>query len=63
MEQTIGAVAGHELVHASDDVEISKDVKYELQHHGDERSDKEIKARRVEKLIIEQQKEQNEKDK
>ena len=63
LEQAIGAVAGHELVHASDDVEISKDVKYELQHHGDERSDKEIKARRVEKLIIEQQKEQNEKDK
>jgi RHS repeat-associated protein len=50
-EQAIGAVAGHEIVHATDKVEIDKDIKSQMQ--GIDR-DNEVKPNKVEKKIIQQ---------
>ena len=51
-EEALGAVAGHELVHATDKKEIHKDISYEIKHNGQPRDDKEHKANYVEKCII-----------
>ena len=59
MEQAIGAVAGHEIIHASDKSEIDKDISYEMKHRRGTRKDKEVKARQVENIIIEQSKNRN----
>lgn len=42
-DEAIGAVAGHELVHASDKEEIHKDINYELAHKGRARREREEK--------------------
>jgi hypothetical protein len=57
--QAIGAVATHENVHASDKKEISKDVKYELNHNNSPRPDKEVKANQAEQKVIDAQKQKN----
>ena len=59
MEQAIGAVAGHELVHATDKDEIHEDVSYEMNNKGNSRDNKEIKPNKIEKIIIEQSKQIN----
>ena len=51
-EEALGAVAGHELVHATDKNEIHKDISYEIKHNGQPRDDKEHKANYVENCII-----------
>lgn len=53
-DQAIGAVAGHEIVHATDKTEINKDIKYELKNGGNERPDspRETKPNAVEQKII-----------
>jgi RHS repeat-associated protein len=58
MDQAIGAVAGHEIVHATDKGEINKDIKYEQENGGKERpsSQREKKPEQVEKKIIDQSK-------
>jgi len=58
LEQAIGAVAGHEGVHATDKSEINKDLKAELT--GRVRTDKEDKPNQVEQRIIDQSKKLNE---
>jgi hypothetical protein len=58
MEQAIGAVAGHEIVHATDKIEINKDLQ---ETQGKPRTDnREIKPEKVENKIIEQSKKINE---
>lgn len=52
MEQAIGAVAGHETVHATNKVEINKDIKAE--NSGTKRTDGEVKPNNIEKKIIEE---------
>ena len=62
-DQAIGAVAGHEIVHATDKVEINKDIKAELARGSQLRAReiaKEIKPNQVEQRIIEQSKKLNE---
>ena len=59
LEQAIGAVAGHEIIHATDKNEIDKDISYEMKHRRESRKDKEVKARQVENIIIEQSKNKN----
>ena len=51
-DDAIGAVAGHELVHATDKAEIHKDIKYEMEHNGQVRKDRETKPNKVETEII-----------
>ena len=51
-DDAIGAVAGHELVHAIDKAEIHKDIKYEMEHNGQVRKDRETKPNKVETEII-----------
>jgi RHS repeat-associated protein len=55
-DEAIGAVAGHEIVHATDKVEISKDLKYEYNNKGNSRPRqmREAKSEAVEKKIIEE---------
>ena len=53
-DEAIGAVAGHKLVHASDKEEIHKDIKYEMDHEGKVREDREEKPNKVESKIMEQ---------
>ena len=53
-DEAIGAVAGHELVHASDKEEIHKDIKYEMDHEGKVREDREEKPEKVENKNMEQ---------
>ena len=63
MEQAIGAVAGHEIVHATDKAEINKDLKAEMaggQQALDREKAREIKPEKVEAKIIEQSKKLNE---
>lgn len=57
-DEAIGAVAGHEIVHATDKGEINKDIKYAQEHNGAERprSQREAKSEAVEKQIIEESK-------
>lgn len=59
MEQAIGAVAGHEIVHGTDKAEINKDLKYEQANGGAQRpgSEREKKPEKVEQKIITQSKE------
>ncbi len=58
MEQAIGAVAGHEIVHATDKVEINKDLQ---ETQGKPRKDnRETKSEKVETKIIDQSKKLNE---
>jgi len=52
MEQAIGAVAGHETVHATNKGEINKDIKAE--NSGIKRTDGEVKPNNVEKKIIDE---------
>jgi len=52
MEQAIGAVAGHETVHATNKGEINKDIKAE--NSGTKRTDGEVKPNNVEKKIIDE---------
>ena len=59
LDQAIGAVAGHEIIHATDKDEIHKDISYEMNHGRATRKDKEVKARQVENIIIEQSKNKN----
>jgi hypothetical protein len=60
MEQAIGAVAGHEIVHATDKVEINKDLQAT---QGKPRKDsRETKPEKVEKKIINESKNANKKD-
>lgn len=57
-EQAIGAVAGHEIVHATDKAEINKDLKHS---QGKFRKDNaEAKPNKVESIIIDQSKKLNE---
>ena len=62
-DQAIGAVAGHEIVHATDKGEINKDLKAEqaggTQAKARETS-REIKPNQVETKIIDQSKKLNE---
>ena len=58
LDQAIGAVAGHELVHATDQEEINKDITYEMEYRKD-RVDKEVKANEIETIIINQSKQLN----
>ena len=57
-EQAIAAVAGHEIVHATDKVEINRDLKYEQTNKGKQRpaSQREAKPEQVETKIINQSK-------
>jgi hypothetical protein len=50
-DQAIGVIAGHEIVHATDKVEINKDFKYTATHEGQQRPDREVKTREVETKI------------
>jgi RHS repeat-associated protein len=62
IEQAIGAVAGHEIVHATDKKEINKDIRAEQSGglNAKERSNsKELKPNQVESKIIEQSKSSN----
>jgi len=61
MEQAIGAVAGHEIVHGTDKAEINKDLQYEQNNGGAERpgSVRELKPVKVETKIISQSKDNN----
>ena len=52
IQQAIGAVAGHESVHASDSEEIDKDLKYQKEHKKGNRKDGEKKPRKIEEQII-----------
>jgi RHS repeat-associated protein len=54
LEQAIGAVVGHEGVHATDKVEINKDLKAEMQ--GKTHVDREVKPNQIEQIIINQYK-------
>ncbi|MCL1937106.1 MAG: hypothetical protein FWF52_01760 [Candidatus Azobacteroides sp.] len=54
LEQAIGGGIGHEGVHATDKVEINKDLKAEIE--GKTRADVEIKPNQVEQTIIDQYK-------
>ena len=58
LEQAIGAVVGHEGVHATDKVEIDKDLKAEMK--GKSHTERETKPNRVEQKIIDQSKKLNE---
>ncbi len=55
LEQAIGAVAGHELVHATDAKEINRDIRHEIKN-GTPRNDREVLPNKVEQEIIEQSK-------
>nr|WP_238315358.1 RHS repeat-associated core domain-containing protein [Segatella maculosa] len=59
IEQAIGAVAGHEIVHATNRKEINKDLKYEKENKGGDRSDKETVPNKIENTIIEQSRKLN----
>jgi len=58
LEQAIGAVVGHEGVHATDKAEINKDLKAEMK--GKSHTERETKPNRVEQKIIDQSKKINE---
>jgi hypothetical protein len=60
-DEAIGAVAGHEIVHATDKEEINKDIKYAQEHEGAlrPRSQREAKAEAIEKQIMEESKKKN----
>lgn len=58
IEQAIGAVAGHEGIHATDKKEINKDLK--AQQEGKPWKEKEVKPNAVEQKIIDQSKKINE---
>lgn len=53
IDEAIGAVAGHEMVHATDKDEINKDIEYEMKHNA-ARPDCEVKPNAVENKIIQQ---------
>ncbi|MBI2420252.1 MAG: RHS repeat-associated core domain-containing protein [Ignavibacteriales bacterium] len=55
VDQVIGAVAGHEIVHATDESEINKDKQTQLK--GEERKDGEVKPKKVENKIMDELKE------
>ena len=55
-EQAIGAVAGHESVHAINKDEIHKDKEYELDNNGKARPDKEFLPNLIEQKIIKEYK-------
>lgn len=59
IEQAIGAVAGHEIVYATNRKEINKDLKYEQKNKGGARSDKETVPNKIENTIIEQSRKLN----
>ena len=59
LEQAIGAVAGHELVHGTYGNEINKDIKYELKGKEGARPDREIVPNKVEHEIIKQSRDLN----
>jgi RHS repeat-associated protein len=58
-DEAIGAVAGHEIVHATDKGEINKDIKYAQEHNGGlrPRSQREAKPEAVENQIMKESKE------
>ena len=62
-DEAIGAVAGHEIVHATDESEINKDVKVEqtgTKAQQDARDiSREVKPNQVERKIIEESKKIN----
>ena len=61
-DEAIGAVAGHEIEHATDKDNINKDIKYIQLHPGmaRPRSEREAKSEAVEKKIIEESRKLNE---
>lgn len=59
IDQAIGAVACHEIVHGTDRKEINKDLRYELKNKGGTRPNKETAPNKVENKIIEQSRELN----
>jgi len=62
LEQAIGAVAGHEGIHATDKSEINKDIKTEFgtkKQKAARAVSREIKPEAVEKKIIDQSRSQN----
>ena len=54
VDQTIGAIAGHELTHAANPIEVNKDIKFKIKHPSQERPDTEIEALKVERIICDQ---------
>jgi RHS repeat-associated protein len=60
-DEAIGAVAGHEIVHATDKQEINKDLKYSAGHNGAQRpaSQREAKTNVIESKIIEESRQLN----
>jgi len=54
-EQGIGAVAGHESVHATDKAEINKDIQAEVSG-GDRTKAREVKPNKIEQKIIDEYK-------
>jgi len=56
LEQAIGAVAGHEVVHATNKSEINKDVNAAIKKTI--RTDREVKPNKVEQIIIDESKKQ-----
>ena len=59
IDQAIGAVAGHEIVHGTNRKEINKDLRYELKNKGGTRPNKETAPNKIENKIIEQSRELN----
>ena len=52
IQQALGAVAGHESVHASDADEIDKDLTHQQKYGGGQRKDGEEKPKQIEMQII-----------
>ena len=56
LDQAIGAVAAHEIVHATDEKEINADYNYERSHKNKQRPNRENNPVRIEKKVIEEYK-------
>lgn len=59
MEQAIGAVIGHEIVHGTDKAQIAEDLQYEKNHNGKVNPNCEKKPNEIEQQIIEESKKIN----
>ena len=58
VNEALGSVMSHEAVHCTDINEIDKDIKYEIKNNKKARPDREILTNKIEKLIMEELKEQ-----
>ena len=56
VEQAIGAVIGHEIVHGTDKAQIAEDLQYEKNHNGKVNPNCEKKPNEIEQQIIEESK-------